>query len=114
VKVEVKINTVKDITLVELNGDLDGSSAPAAQAKILPLATPSCRILLDMSKVPYMSSAGLRMLLSTYRQLASRDGRIVLVGLSEDIQDTMSATGFLKYFTVCSTVETGLATLQNL
>lgn len=111
-QVEVKINAVNEITIVELNGDIDGSSAPAAQAQILPLAEPGCRILLDMNKVPYMSSAGLRMLLSTYRQLASRDGHIVLVGLSEEIQDTMSATGFLKFFTTCSTVESGLKALR--
>ncbi len=109
---EVRINKENGITIVELIGELDGSSAPAAQAQILPLAEPGCRILLDMSKVPYMSSAGLRMLLSTYRQLASRDGHIVLVGLSEDIQDTMSVTGFLKFFTTCATVDSGLAALQ--
>ena len=61
-----------------------------------------------------MSSAGLRMLLSTYRQVTSKNGRIVLVGLSEEIQDTMSVTGFLKFFTICTTLESGLATLKDL
>jgi anti-sigma B factor antagonist len=112
VKVEVNISHLDEVTVVALNGDIDGSSAPVAQAQILPLAEPGCRILLDMSKVPYMSSAGLRMLLSTYRQLVSRDGHIVLVGLSEEIQDTMSVTGFLKFFTICATTEAGLTTLR--
>jgi anti-sigma B factor antagonist len=111
---EVNIKTVDSASVVQLIGDIDGSSAPAAQAKILPLAAPGSHILLDMSKVPYMSSAGLRMLLSTYRQITSRNGRIVLVGLSEEIQDTMSVTGFLKFFTTCDTLETGLETLQHL
>jgi anti-sigma B factor antagonist len=111
--VEINISTADDITKVQLIGDIDGSSAPAAQAKILPLAGPGARILLDMSQVPYMSSAGLRMLLSTYRQLAGKGGKMVLVGLTEDIQDTMSVTGFLKFFSVCSTVDEGLDTLQQ-
>jgi anti-sigma B factor antagonist len=113
VKVDINIDTQDGITIVGLTGDIDGSTAPIAQAKILPLALPNCRILLDMSKVPYMSSAGLRMLLSTYRQLAAKNGHIVLVGLSEDIQDTMSVTGFLKFFTTCTTAESGLETLRQ-
>jgi len=111
--VDINIDTLDEITMVRLTGDIDGSTAPIAQGKILPLAAPNCRILLDMSKVPYMSSAGLRMLLSTYRQLAAKNGHIVLVGLSEEIQDTMSVTGFLKFFTTCTTVESGLEALRQ-
>jgi anti-anti-sigma regulatory factor len=36
----------------------------------------------------------------------------VLVGLSEEILDTMSATGFLSFFIVQDTVEAGLAALK--
>jgi anti-sigma B factor antagonist len=110
---EINVTTVDGVSVVKLAGDIDGSSAPAAQAAILPLAAPDCRILLDMTDVPYMSSAGLRMLLSTYRQVTGKNGRVALVGLSENIQDTMSVTGFLKFFTVCETVQAGLDALQG-
>ena len=50
-----------------------------------------------MSGVEYMSSAGLRMLLSMYRQISRQNGGIVLVGLAEEIKDTMSVTGFLNF-----------------
>lgn len=110
---EISINRVNDVTQVELVGDIDGSTAPAVQAQILPLAGTNAKILLNMSQVLYMSSAGLRMLLSTYRQLATKGGKMVLVGLSEDIQDTMSVTGFLKFFAVCSTVDEGMRTLAQ-
>jgi anti-sigma B factor antagonist len=65
-----------------------------------------------MSGVEYMSSAGLRMMLSMHRQASTNKGQLVLVGLSEDIKDTMSATGFLGFFTVQDTVEAGLAALK--
>ncbi len=111
---DINIRTVDGITQVELIGDIDGSTAPAAQAQILPLAGTNAKILLDMTGVAYMSSAGLRMLLSTYRQLTSKGGKMVLVGLSEDIQDTMSVTGFLKFFAVCATPEQGTETLRQM
>ena len=46
----------------------------------------------------YMSSAGLRMLLVIYRTIVGQGGKVVLVGLSEELQDTMALTGFLDFF----------------
>jgi anti-sigma B factor antagonist len=48
------------------------------------------------------------MLLSVYRQISGNKGRIVLVGLSEELKDTMSMTGFLDFFTVHDLLEAGL------
>ncbi len=109
---ELSIRTTDDITVVAISGDLDAATAPLAQQQVLPLATAGSRILLDLSAVPYMSSAGLRMLLSTYRQLSANGGRIVLVGVAEEIQDTMSVTGFINFFTILNTVDEGIVALQ--
>lgn len=99
-------------TVVKINGELDGKTAPDAQSEILPLAQSGARLLIDMSGVTYMSSAGLRMMLLIYRQVSGNDGRAVLVGLSDDIEDTMELTGFLDYFETHDTYEEGLASLR--
>lgn len=108
---KITISTLKQATVVSIEGDLDASTAPEAQAKILPLAESGAKIALDMSRVPYMSSAGLRMLLATYRAIAGKGGKVVLVGLSSDLQDTMSLTGFLDFFTHYDSLDAGLANL---
>ncbi len=110
---DINIKTLEQVQVVELDGDIDASTAPSVQEKILPLAEPGSKILLDMTKVPYMSSAGLRVLLSVYRQASAQDGKLVLVGLSEEIQDTMSVTGFLDFFQTCEDVDSGLAFLKS-
>ncbi len=110
---EINLKKLQEIQVVELIGDVDASTAPKVQQEILPLAQPNSKILLDMSQVPYMSSAGLRVLLSLYRQATAQDGKLVLVGLSEDLQDTMSVTGFLDFFTTGDTLEAGLAQLKE-
>lgn len=109
---EITIKNLQDIKIVELVGDIDASTAPSVQQQLVPLAEPHSKILLDMTQVPYMSSAGLRMLLTLYRQTSAKDGKLVLVGLSEDLQDTMSVTGFLDFFTTGQTLEEGLAVLN--
>jgi anti-sigma B factor antagonist len=109
---EIHIKTIDQVVVVEIIGDIDGKTAPEAREAISAQIHPGVSILLDMTGVEYMSSAGLRVLLATYRQVKSNDGRIVLVGLSEEIEDTMSMTGFLRFFTACETVEEGLAALE--
>ncbi len=98
--------------MVELAGDVDSNTAPTVQEKVLSLAQSESKILLDLSDVTYMSSAGLRMLLLLYRRASAQEGQLVLVGLSEEIQDTMFATGFLDFFTTCNTLESGLEALK--
>jgi anti-sigma B factor antagonist len=109
---DISVESVEEVVLVRIVGDVDGSTAPQAQNQIMPLVQPGSRILLDMSGVPYMSSAGLRMLLSTYRQVANQNGRIALIGLAEELKDTMEVTGFLKFFTSCETGDEGLKALK--
>ena len=110
----MKIHTksIADIKIVVIKDDIDANTAPKVTETILPLVQPKSKILVNMTEVSYMSSAGLRSLLSLYRQTIAKDGKIVLVGLSEDILDTMSVTGFLDFFTVCDTVELGLNSLK--
>jgi anti-sigma B factor antagonist len=108
---DIKLKSVGEIQVVELEGDIDASSAPDVTKFLSELVKPSIRLLLDMTKVPYMSSAGLRTLLSLYRQITAKDGKVVLVGLSEELVDTMSVTGFLDFFITTSSQEEGLTTL---
>ncbi|GAB4369517.1 MAG: anti-sigma factor antagonist [Elainellaceae cyanobacterium] len=99
------------VTLIELIGDVDGNTAPLVQADVLAAAEPGVKIMLDMTAVGYMSSAGLRVLLSIYRQVSTQEGKVILVGLVEEIKDTMSVTGFLDFFTTADTLDQAFAVL---
>lgn len=97
-----------NITRITLAGQLNGRSGPGVHDEIMALVRPASRILLDMSGLTYMSSAGLRILLLLHRQIEATDSRLVLVGLSEEIQDTMAITGFLDFFQTAGSYEEGL------
>ncbi|MEB3341002.1 anti-sigma factor antagonist [Okeania sp.] len=111
--IEINIRTEEEIKVVELIGDIDANTAPNVQKQVVPLAEPGSKILMDMTNVPYMSSAGLRMLLSLYRQTETQEGKVVLVGLSEELQDTMSVTGFLDFFITVEKVDEGIEKLKE-
>jgi len=109
---EISTSSLDGATIITVDGEIDANTAPEAQDKILPLASPGCRLVLNLTNVPYMSSAGLRILLATYRQISSGGGKVVLVGVAEEIMDTMSVTGFIRFFKVCDTVQEGVEALS--
>jgi anti-sigma B factor antagonist len=108
---DISSKKVADVTVVQLAGELTAQSAGHTQEKVLQVVQSDAKAILDMSQVPFMSSAGLRMLLVLYRTISGRGGKIVLVGLSEDLRSTMSLTGFLDLFHHYPTLEAGLAEL---
>jgi anti-sigma B factor antagonist len=110
---EVNTYTQDNITFLEVSGDVDGSTAPELQERVLAVAQPGCRLLLNMARIDYMSSAGLRIMLLLHRRISGGVGRVVLVGLSESIRDTMTATGFLKFFETAATLDDGLKVLDQ-
>jgi anti-sigma B factor antagonist len=109
---DINIKTVEQTVVVELDGKIDSQTAPQVQAQISPLLQPGSSIVLDMTRVTYMSSAGLRLLVAVHRQLVDSDGTLVLAGLAGRVRDTMSITGFLPYFTTYDSVEAALTALQ--
>ena len=94
----ITISSKDDITIIEIIEKLDGTNAPEAQGKIMPLVITDCQLIIDMKDCNYVSSAGLRVLLMMAKKLNSVKGKGVLANLSEDILDIMEMTGFDNMF----------------
>lgn len=110
---EVRAGERDGWAIVEIEGSIDSGTAPEAQAKLFPFVEGHRLLILDLAKLDYMSSAGLRMLLLVHRRAVAGQGKVALVGLADQIRDTMSATGFLAFFEVCDTMEQAKAALQS-
>lgn len=108
---EIDVRTEGGVTIVTPKGDIDGQTSPELQGKILPLIAEGAKILIDLAGVKFMSSSGLRVMLVTYREGTAKGVPMVLTGLGDDVRNSMSATGFLQYFTVRETAAEGLAEL---
>jgi anti-sigma B factor antagonist len=105
----VQVRQEGDIEVIELEGSLDGKTAPEVREQIRPVLSRAGKLILDLSRVGYLSSAGLRLLLLTYREVTARKGKVVLLGVSEDIKTVMSHTGFLTFFTLADSREQATA-----
>lgn len=92
----------KSSDLVKVSGRLDSYSAPRL-AEILEDLTDKGRykIVLDMSEVEFMSSAGLRILISTQKTCKKhRDGELVLSAVPDRIMKAFDLAGFTPLFTM--------------
>jgi anti-sigma B factor antagonist len=105
---QVDVRKEGGIVLVEPVGDIDGKTAPDFQEQVLGLVQPQAHIVLNLARVAFMSSAGLRSMLLIYREAKSKDAKVVLAEINKDIRNSMSATGFLSFFVVCDSVQDGM------
>lgn len=111
---EITVKPVDKVTVVEASGFIDGKTAPAFQEKLLQVLQEADTILIDLTQVSFISSAGMRAMLIAHQQTQQdRSKTVAWAGLSDDIRNTMEATGFLSFFQVFETVEAGLEELSQ-
>lgn len=101
----VTLHTTNNILILTIEGSIDSKTAGDLQNQIMDSVADAKNIIMNLSAVEFLSSAGLRILLMVYRQLKARNGKIILVGVSEDIRDVMEMTGFINFFEIHQTLE---------
>src|ERR1700761_6525113 len=98
-----------DVEIAEIEGSIDSKTSPELQQSVLDVIPGTSKIILDMTKVGFVSSAGLRVLLMVYRQIKGKNGKIILVGVSDEIKDVMFMTGFITIFEIEKTLDEALS-----
>lgn len=110
---EISKRQAGDVLILSLTGDLDGRVTAQTQREILQALPPGRRVLLDLGGLGVVTSAGLRTMLQIYRRAQALDATVALVGLSNQLRNILTATGFLSFFTVGDSVEQCLARLEE-
>ena len=96
-KISVK-NEDKEYTLT-LEGRLDTLTSPSLEAKINEVVGGADKLILDLSSLAYISSAGLRVLLGATQQMEGK-GEMVVRNPSQAVREVFDLTGFSRLFTI--------------
>ena len=99
---EITTQNFKQCDLITAKGRVDSATA-AEFGKALEAVTEAGRykIVLDMSGIEYMSSAGMRVLLSAQKECKKMGrGEVVLATLPELVHDAFDLAGFLPLFSI--------------
>ncbi len=87
-----------------LEGRLDTSSSALLEKKLSGLLEANkTHILLDFAKIDYLSSAGIRVLLSVTKKLSINDGVLALCSLQEDVLKIIKLAGFERILNIYPT-----------
>ncbi len=97
---DFKLSDDKKTMIAYLKGDIDAINATSLEFELLNRLDPVYDLTFDMTKLEYISSAGLRVLLSTQKLMKSKNGKMTIKHVNDDIMDTFKVTGFIKLFTI--------------
>ena len=85
---------------VAMEGRLDTNTAPGFQAELEPMLESITKLTLDCEKLDYISSAGLRVLLTFQQELEEQGKTMELCHVNDIIRDVFDVTGFLDILTI--------------
>lgn len=92
--------TIKDATLYyALEGRLDTITSPELEEELKASLEGAQALVLDFEKLEYISSAGLRVLLSAQKTMAKR-GEMKLTHVNETVMEIFEVTGFADILTI--------------
>ena len=110
--IAVEIERAGAATIVKLAGRLDGPAAPALDQELVPLVVPGARLVLDMTDLAYVSSAGLRIFLKTSKQAKAVKASLSLFGINDIVQEVFDISGFTAIFAIHGSRDEALAALR--
>ncbi len=93
-----KIANGSELTIA-LDGRLDTTTAPQLDDELKTALAGVTKLDFDLSKLEYISSAGLRVLLSAQKAM-NKQGEMVVKNVSDEIKEIFEVTGFVDILTI--------------
>ena len=89
----IEIKKTEEETIIEIVGRLDTITAPALDKTINEDIGDTKNLVLDLKGIEYISSAGLRVLLSAQKKM-QKIGSMKVTGVCEEVMEVFEMTGF--------------------
>jgi anti-sigma B factor antagonist len=89
-----------DVVTLAINGKLSAATAEEFGAAVEAAIAETVKLILDFKEVSYLASAGLRVLVSTQKQITSRSGSLSLINVDENVREVFEVTGLDDVFDI--------------
>lgn len=97
--ITVEIKNEKCVVIPE--GRLDTVTSPQLEKEVSIKALPDVTdVTLDFSKLEYISSAGLRVILSLQKRMDKQGGKLTIIGVNEMIMELFEITGMIDVLSI--------------
>ncbi|WAC06969.1 MAG: STAS domain-containing protein [Thermodesulfobacteriota bacterium] len=107
---EIQIRRESKATVVTVTGRMDTLTAPAYQTKLNDLiAEEITSFVIDFAGLDYISSAGLRVILSTAKVVKGKGGQVSFANLKGTVREVFEVSGFGSLFPMYDSVAVALS-----
>jgi len=108
---DIREETQGDVLVIRAAGRLDSGSAGELEAVLPARAEANPKVVLDLTETPYVSSAGLRVLLMGAKKARAAGHKLALAGLSPSVREVFDISGFTSLFTIEADAASAVAAL---
>ena len=109
---EIQHKIENEVLIIKIDGRLDAATSPSADETIKnAMEEDSNRLLFDLSGLEYLSSGGLRVILSAAKEIRRRNGKVALCCLNPYVDEIFEVSGFKSMIPIKDTIEAGLKDL---
>ena len=106
---QVNIREEGDTKVVMLDGKLDTNTTPTVEGEVNALLDAgAAKLLFNFVQVSFISSSGLRLLLSTAKRLKRENGNLKVCSLNEMATEVFEVSGFSSILSVYATEQDAL------
>ena len=106
---QISTKTADDVMVLDIEGKLDALTSPQAESQITRLVEEGAKkLLVNFDKLDYVSSAGLRVLLTAAKRLESDGGELRICCLNDIVKEVFDISGFIKILRVFASVSEAL------
>lgn len=96
---KAKIEELADKFVATLGGEMDTAAAMEAEEVLKPLYSSNGKdVIIDCTKLEYIASSGLRILLGILKGAKATGSRVLMRGVNDDIKNVFKLTGFISIF----------------
>lgn len=95
----VTLNRDGNALFVTISGRVNTATAPELEATLVPALDGVADLTIDMAEVLYISSAGLRVIL-TAQKIMARQGTLTVCNLRPEVYEVFDMTGFAEFINI--------------
>lgn len=98
---DITITEQHSVLTIALVGDLDIAASSKAESSLAPVfERTDCDIVVDCTRLDYISSSGLRIVLNLYKHARANGHTATLKGMNDEVEEVFYVSGFLGLFKV--------------
>jgi anti-anti-sigma factor len=111
---QIETRKVYDTLVIEMSGRLDSRTAGDAGDRMVAIAQGTDRrVVLNLEKLHYVSSAGLRVILQAAKLLQAKNGKLTICSASGSVRTVLETAGFNSLLNTYDTEKEAVAALST-